>query len=272
MSAIAWTRLPRMDAPVERQMAIDATLAEWCSSGHLDAVVRFYRMTPPAVTIGRHQRYQTVLNEDLLQRRGWEWSRRVTGGGALLHRHELNYAIALSKPALSDFGEFGFQTAFRMIMSGLNNGLELLGCRPTLCLGGEGREGGPAPPAHGLCERSLTRHEISVDGLKAVAAAQLMTPEGCLQHGTIYLEAPQPTDRFWPEGGGIEQESSRWWSALPLLGSCADHVASLEDLLATGLSQHLKVRLEERQLGADFDTAVESRMALWTREGYHRRR
>lgn len=253
-------------------MAIDATLADWCSSGRLEAVVRCYRMSPPAVTIGRHQRYKTVLDEDAVRRRGWEWSRRVTGGGALLHRHELNYAVVLSKSALSRFGDFGFQTAFRVIMSGLRDGLALLGCRPTVHLGDSKAGGTPSRSAHGLCERSLTRYEISIDARKAVAAAQLMLRGGCLQHGTIYLHAPQPEDRFWPELRLGAQDTSRWWAAAEALGDKGDSIDLLEDLLIKGLAAHLRVSLEVARLGAEFDEAVDALMARWAQENYHRRR
>ncbi|MBD3297572.1 MAG: hypothetical protein GF341_02875 [candidate division Zixibacteria bacterium] len=252
-------------------MAIDATLAGWCADGNLYAAVRFYQMSPSAVTIGRHQRFRSVLDEELLEQRGWEWSRRVTGGGALLHHRELNYAVALSKEAIQAHGPFGFQTAFRMIMSGFRHGLESVGCQPMLYMGGAEVNGAPRASAHGLCEHSLTRYEITIDDRKAVAAAQLMLPNACLQHGTLYLQAPQPEDRFWPEIGD-DAEYSRWWDTTSVSSVDSRAPETLEAALKSGLTEHLSVALCAWTPDRDFDTAVGDQMGEWEADGYHRRR
>jgi lipoate-protein ligase A len=148
------------------QMAIDCEMAHLCAASPQRAIFRLYWMDPPAVTIGRHQRWRDVVDPEECRRRGWDWARRPTGGGALLHRSEINYAVAASREAFA--GGDTFRAAFAQIMSGLRDALERLGSRPVLSLG---RTGGSVPfrqagqsPAHGLCERSLTRYEITVDG------------------------------------------------------------------------------------------------------------
>ncbi len=271
MSTLAWSYIPRIDVPVKEQMAIDATLARWCAEGTLYAAVRFYQMSPSAVTIGRHQRFRSVLSENLLELRGWEWSRRVTGGGALLHHRELNYAVALSKDSILAHGSFGFQTAFRMVMMGFRHGLESVGCQPVLYMGAAQKSGAPRASAHGLCEHSLTRHEIIIDGRKAVAAAQLMLPNACLQHGTLYFKAPRPEDRFWPETDG-DPGGSRWWDTTGVSSLEGRSPETLESVLRSGLREHLNVDLSGWTPDRDFDTAVSNQLGKWEQVDYHRQR
>lgn len=271
MSVSAWKHISRIDVPVKRQMAIDATLARWCAEGKLHAAVRFYQMSPSAVTIGRHQRFRSVLDEGLIEQRGWEWSRRVTGGGALLHQRELNYAVALSKEAIVAHGPFGFQTAFRVVMSGLRRGLDLLGCQPKLYMGATESEGTSRASAHGLCEHSLTRYEITIDGRKAVAAAQLMLPNACLQHGTLYFQAPRREDRFWPTTVD-DPDYTRWWDATDVLSVDSRSSETLESVLRSGLTEHLGVDLCGWNPDRNFDVDVRKQLGEWDAEGYHRRR
>ena len=215
-----WEYLPFLSADAATQMAIDAEMALACEHDSPRAIVRLYRMTPPAVTIGRHQRWRSVIDAGECQRRGWEWVRRPTGGGALLHRFEINYAVAASHGVFGDPPGATFRLAFRQIMRGLVRMIELLGDHPTLSLGRTELDSGKARTAHGLCEQSLTRFEISVAGRKAVAAAQWQLGGSFLQHGTVYLRAPGPADRFWPlrsEAHSSNPQGVNWWDTSGLL-------------------------------------------------------
>jgi lipoate-protein ligase A len=185
-------------------MALDAELLDLCVASPERAVVRFYRMDPPAVTIGRHQRWRRVVDPEMCALRGWDWVRRPTGGGALLHLDEINYTVVVGREVLSDNGLGGFREAFMWIADGLAVALSDLDAKPEVHAGRSGGQGGGRTRQHGLCGRSLTRYEISQDGAKLVAAAQMVKSGAVLQHGTVYLRAPDAADRFWPDGSGDE--------------------------------------------------------------------
>jgi lipoate-protein ligase A len=214
--SVRWDHMPLRVTDGLTQMAIDCEMAHRCAGSPPRAIFRLYWMDPPAVTIGRHQRWRDVIDPKECRRRGWDWARRPTGGGALLHQAEINYAVAASRGVFA--GGDTLRAAYAQIMGGLRDALERLGCHPVLNLGRVG-SGTPIlsnglPTAHGLCERSLTRYEITVNGRKAVAAAQWHLPEAVLQHGTIYLRAPDPADRFWPQRSSDEDLSGpavHWW-------------------------------------------------------------
>lgn len=155
---------------------------------------RTYRMSPSAVTIGRHQRWRRVVDEEACRTRGWDLVRRPTGGGALLHRNEINYAVIAPRGLLAPQGAGEFRALFDVIGHALSSALQEMGYSPELHIGNRSEH----IPQHGLCGRSITGNEIALGERKIIAAAQMITPSGILQHGTIYLRAPDGSDRFWP--------------------------------------------------------------------------
>ncbi len=196
---------------VVRQMATDAYLLQQTGTRG-EPVFRVYRMEPPAVTIGRHQRFARVIDEHECAMRGWEWARRPTGGGALLHRNEINYAIFAPRGIMAPPGKGEFRAVFDLIGRALAKALGDMGYASQLHVGGRASH----QPQHGLCGRSITGNEIAVDGCKMIAAAQLITPTGVLQHGTIYLTAPTDLDRFWPLQQLQPEELTQRWTGLGL--------------------------------------------------------
>ncbi len=184
-------------------------------------------MWPSAVTIGRHQRWLRVVDEDLCRKSNWDWCRRPTGGGALLHKDEINYAVVAPRGALAPIGEGEFRAVFDTIGRALLKALIDMGFNPELHFG----DRGGALAQHGLCGRSITGNEIALGGYKIIAAAQLIAPSGILQHGTIYLKAPSTTDRFWPaENSQVSPEANeqRWTDLGPKFdGRTWDSVAAL---------------------------------------------
>jgi lipoate-protein ligase A len=196
-----WTILPPLEADAATQMAIDAVLLDRCEADTDSAFLRFYRMNPSAVTIGRHQRWRRVIDPVACKECGWTWVRRPTGGGALLHADEVNYAIAFGCNALAGMGLFGFRSVFEWFAKGFAASFKRMGMNPEVSVGSResasGEHRGSVAP-HGLCGRSLTRYEITDGGRKLLASAQLLTASGVLQHGTVYMRAPVNSARFWP--------------------------------------------------------------------------
>ncbi len=268
-----WEHLPVLAANAATQMAIDAEIARLCGSDAPRAIVRLYRMDPPAVTIGRHQRWRAVIDEHECQRRGWEWTRRPTGGGALLHRGEINYAVAASHNVFG--GEPTFRHAYECIMRGLAAAVDSLGGHPTLHLGRASAQAVYPRSARGLCEQSLTHFEISVNGKKAVAAAQLHLATAILQHGTIYLQAPRSSDRFWPLPLGEslpDTPSPVWWDTSGQASDSDEGVSVVANAVRDGLARTLQ--LQWSQIGFDqVDPAhIDAQLREWGRQNWNRYR
>ena len=270
-----WEYIAPIVADAATQMAIDAELVERCDGPIPGAFLRFYTMSPPAVTIGRHQRWRAVVDPELCRRHGWEWVRRPTGGGSLLHHRAINYAVAASHSVFHAPQPQSAQTIFRQIADGLLAGLLGLGFQPRLNLSRKERSGGEQISSHGLCGAALTRYEISIDGLKAVAAAQLNLSRASLQHGTIYLHAPGPQDNFWPERSGSTPLPlcQNWWALERAdSGHFPDQQTVLADALKAGLADSLGVVWRDNSDSWTNAPEVALRKARWIAEGWHEKR
>lgn len=267
-SMVGETEVPTTEAPAQVQMAIDSLLLSTVNSSELP-VFRVYRMSPPAVTIGRHQKWQRVIDEVACRARGWDWARRPTGGGALLHLNEINYAVVAPRGVLAPQGQGEFRAVFDAIGRALTASLHRMGYDPELRFGDRDVH----IPQHGLCGRSITGNEIALGNRKIVAAAQVITPLGILQHGTIYLHAPGAEDRFWPtveSETGMGEFIQRWAD----LGSKFDaHTWSeVAGEFERGFRQNFPAKFKACSLTSDDWTRVSQLSDTWAAAGWHKSR
>jgi lipoate-protein ligase A len=291
---LMWTYLTSNEkADAETQMALDAELLQECEDSPQYAFLRFYRMDPPAVTIGRNQQWQRVVDSESCTAQGWDWVRRPTGGGALLHKHEVNYAVVIGGAELAKRRLKSFTSVFNWIAHGLSEGVGQYAPDLTIHSGRSSDSDQPRDEQYGLCGRSLTRYEIGSPDGKIVAAAQMIRNGAVLQHGTIYLRPPSPIDCFWPQnqlvGRGLDVRTSNSPSLVktqdtdsaPLaqrwagLGerACGESwdtiVATLRDrfIHASGLAG-----IEHESVSTKVCSRLEARRVHWQNEGWHRRR
>jgi len=167
-------------------MAADLSCYRTIGNHPQPIIVRFYSFAPPAVSIGYHQTLDRVVNPQACAAAGIDVVRRPTGGRALLHRNEINYAVIADTSRATDFGS-GLAEAFGIISRAVAHGLEELGVAVEVT-GRPRRRPLPAgTTGTGLCAESATRFEVIAGKAKIAAAAQLRTSGKLLQHGTIYL-------------------------------------------------------------------------------------
>jgi len=174
------------------QMAADEALLDRAIAGR--AGLRFYTWSDPTLSLGYFQHARDRLEVAALAE--LPFVRRLTGGGAIVHHHELTYALALPVALpwrgstdwvcrmhdiiRTAFGEFGVSSA-------------LLGC---------GREQGKG---RFLCFEHMTPGDVLVDGAKVVGSARRKRGNAVLQHGSILLAASP----FAPHLRGVQELSRK---------------------------------------------------------------
>jgi lipoate-protein ligase A len=144
-------------------MALDEVLLESTSGGAAGAL-RFYGWDPPAVSVGYFQGLREEVDTDACKRRGFDLVRRISGGGAVLHKSELTYSVImpLDHPlAKDDLGE-----SYRLLCGGLLDGLKRLGVDAVFS---------------GI-------NDILAGGKKISGSAQTRRMNCLLQHGTVILD------------------------------------------------------------------------------------
>lgn len=170
-------------------------------------VLRIYRWSAPTLSLGHFQR-----NSDIPANVAWSQIDRVTrktGGGAIVHHHELTYSLVIPHlptqraqsqhdsqfteipPKVSGVPSFGTkgpsELVYRAIHNGLVKGLQDLGLNAALAEECTCKIDGAPTNQIFLCFERRSPVDIVIDGVKVVGSAQRRTQFGLLQHGSILL-------------------------------------------------------------------------------------
>ncbi len=168
-------------------MAIDEELLAKAQAGENVPVLRFYGWNPPAVSLGRFQKIEEAVNIEACRQHGFDIVRRITGGRAVLHRHELTYSVIsrIDNPLFPP----NVHGTYKVIAEGLLAGLRNLGISAEIVSRTsrhahlvETRAKDPA------CFSSPSWYEIVVNGKKIVGSAQRRLSNAFLQHGSILID------------------------------------------------------------------------------------
>lgn len=151
-------------------MALDESLLEDSSSCWL----RFYSWEPFAVSLGYFQKHVDFAAE------GSEFDlvRRPTGGGAILHAHELTFSLALPESALRGSTRESYGLINRGLLAALGT-LDIHLEKPQDCRAGSGRWCFAHPVGLDL---------VQADGRKVIGCAQRRSHGRVLHHGSLILE------------------------------------------------------------------------------------
>lgn len=104
---------PPMNAAVN--MARDRAILEMQSLKNPVPTFRIYRWSSPSVTIGYFQKIDETVNLEYCQKNGISITRRVTGGGTVLHHKELTYSFTL--PVKKKIVPESVEDSFRYIIA-----------------------------------------------------------------------------------------------------------------------------------------------------------
>jgi lipoate-protein ligase A len=165
-------------------MAIDEAILHTLADGEGRPTLRFFQWQPPCLSLGYNQHWQEV-DEAACQRLGYTWTRRPTGGKAILHTDEVTYSLIIPQDDPRIQG--GVVESYRLLSFGLLRGLEKLGVsahqaeHEELAANDSDGRGGP------VCFDTPSRYEITWQGQKLIGSAQLRRRRVVLQHGTLPL-------------------------------------------------------------------------------------
>jgi lipoate-protein ligase A len=173
-----WRLIPLLEASGDVQMAIDKWLLEQHKSGQHPPTLRFYTWSPPAISLGYHQRQYPPFWQNLIwKRKKLDLVRRPTGGRAVLHQGDLTYAVITSGITGTRF------QAYEKICQFLIQGWRSLGVELSYGTAGRGYIHNPN------CFGTATSADLVLsNGYKLIGSAQLRTGEVILQHGSIRLQ------------------------------------------------------------------------------------
>lgn len=194
-----------LDEPVARSgranMAVDRWLLEAVCSGHIRALVRLYRWNEPTVSVGFSQRPNRAsgaiksANEIPTALKNCPQVERLSGGGAILHDHEITYCVALNPSVRVTDSPLELYAAVHRKL------IECLESRgASLRLRGDAASDGPEAF---LCFlRQDPNDVVTADGsCKVIGSAQRRRRGSLIQHGSILLRG----SRLTPEIPGLSE-------------------------------------------------------------------
>ena len=173
-------------------MALDEAIAEAVSYRVAGPTLRFYGWDPSAVSIGRFQDLEEVVDMEQCERLGVQVVRRSTGGGAVFHDSgkEITYSVVCPEDMMpNDINE-----AYQEIGGWLVNALKLIGIEATF------------EPIN----------DVLVNGKKISGSAQSRRQGIFTQHGTLLYDIDRvrmfsvlkvPPDKL--DAHGIEDATER---------------------------------------------------------------
>jgi lipoate-protein ligase A len=183
-SRARWRLLDTGPADGSTNMAVDEALLEVIAAEKGDSTLRFYSWSPPALSLGYGQSTSGEIDVQRCASLGLDVVRRPTGGGAVLHDHEVTYSVVIraDDPQVAA----GLLASYLTISHALIRGLAYLGISAELV---PIRRRGPSPcgQASSVCFGTLSSYEVAVAGRKIIGSAQRRAHDLIMQHGSIPL-------------------------------------------------------------------------------------
>jgi lipoate-protein ligase A len=145
-------------------MGLDEALLRSVAEGRSLPTLRFYGWAPPAVSIGYFQGLHEEVDTAACKAAGIDVVRRITGGGAVFHHHEVTYSIVL--PLGHPLARANILDSYRLLLGGIIEGLAAMDIHAEF-----------API-----------NDIVAGGKKISGNAQTRKLGCILQHGTVILD------------------------------------------------------------------------------------
>ncbi|VTR97464.1 biotin lipoate a b protein ligase : Biotin/lipoate A/B protein ligase OS=Rhodopirellula maiorica SM1 GN=RMSM_03244 PE=4 SV=1: BPL_LplA_LipB [Gemmata massiliana] len=178
--------LPFTGADGATNMSADEAMLESAVGGI--ASLRFYTWTEPTLSLGYFQHTEERgANANLA---GLPWVRRSTGGAAIVHHHELTYALALP-PGKAWVSQEHWICRFHHVVQGV---LKEHGVKTHAVVCGEEQKLGAL-----VCFLHQTPGDLLLNGSKVAGSAQRKMRGAMLQHGSILLHRSE----FAPQLPGV---------------------------------------------------------------------
>jgi len=199
----AWHYLDSGPASGAENMAMDEKLLAEAAKGSAVPVLRFYTWAPSAVSLGRFQDEASSVNATACRKHGIDIVRRITGGRAVLHRHELTYSVI--SPIDNELFPNDVLGTYKVLAAGLLAGFVRLGV-PAEMVSPSGDRAAMVKHnrSEPSCFSSPSWYEILAQGRKIVGSAQRRITGAFLQHGSILIDHDPALEAEVIPGGGLQ--------------------------------------------------------------------
>ncbi len=226
--------LPFLDASGARQMALDEALLETAQG----PTARLYAWSPAAVSLGYFQAFAPIAAQ---LPPGMAVVRRITGGGAIWHEHEVTYSV------VGILGQDGFPARSQDLYAPLHAAVlaELAPWGVAVVRQGQ-TVGDRRYQQEPRCFASPAMDDlVHADGGKILGSAARARGNRFLLHGSLKL-ATNPWDGERVAPCGVEAETAK----RTLLVGIARAFGTVRDGALTAIEQQAAARIEQERYGS----------------------
>ncbi len=142
-------------------------------------ILRLYRWEKPALSFGRFSDPEKTLDWKKIQTENIPYTRRITGGGILVHGSDISYSLIVPRIF---FVNRSIKEGYRYLCSFLIRFYHNLGLNASFACDQQFTE-----KHSSVCLAGTEAYDIVIDGKKIGGNAQRHTHQTILQHGTIPL-------------------------------------------------------------------------------------
>ncbi|MBT3394654.1 MAG: hypothetical protein HN411_06075 [Waddliaceae bacterium] len=177
-----WEIIDTGSGSAEENMRYDKELLD--ALGERDkSVLHLYEWATPSYTYGYFCKPKDLLDLDAAKRHGLSGAQRSTGGGIILHTHDMAFSVLV--PRSSEFFSENTLENYRFVNNIVIEVLKpLVDDKISLACDA------PSPPPT-FCMAAPTQYDvIDSNGKKVAGAAQRTTKHGFLHQGTISIAMP----------------------------------------------------------------------------------
>lgn len=177
-----WRFINSGPADAFTNMATDEAIMIAYQRGLVPPTLRIYQWNPPAVSVGYFQKTGETVDVKMCKTLGIDVVKRLTGGRAVLHEHEITYSVIIGENYPGMPGSI--VESYKFICKGVIEGFRLLGIEVSM----ETRKNKSSIINSSACFDSPSMYEILYEGKKLVGSAQVRKNGVILQHGSILMD------------------------------------------------------------------------------------
>ncbi len=178
-----WRFIPFKQLSAFENMATDEAIFRENQRIDSPPTLRLYGWSPPSISLGYFQETKNEVDVSACSRYKIDIVRRPTGGKAVLHEHDVTYAvIAKERNPLFTPDILG---TYRIISGCIADALSELGIKAEMSV--DGRTSGDES-LKAACFSVPSHYELLVNKRKICGSAQLRSRGVFLQHGSILLD------------------------------------------------------------------------------------
>lgn len=246
-----WRLIDTGSLPGPANMAIDEALLRGFDPNSSAPILRLYGWSPPALSLGRFQDADQVLNLERCREDDVAVVRRITGGGVIYHADELTYSIVCAPGQIPSAASV--KDSFRVLTGFLLDFYRRLGLDAVYA-----QDAAPAGTRLGertaFCFAGKESFDILANGCKIGGNAQRRLKGLIFQHGSIPLVNRAHTGLGYMREQGAELAHGA--IALADCGVAAGADGLQRDLVAA-FSYSFMVKLSKDVLSAQEQAAAE---------------